>query len=97
MEELNNDSKINGADGAAIVFGVINLALVALFYLIKKVFLGAGIALFFILGFYSVGMAIKNGINEKNMKCLGMGILGLILNIAAVGLLVLFIIRIFLV
>ena len=95
MEETNNNSKINGADGAAICFGIINLVLVLLFFLIKRVIFGAPVLLFFLLGFYAVCMAIKNGIKEKDFKCLGMGILGFILNIAAVGLLILAIIRIF--
>ena len=95
MNEMKNDSEIKGEDGAAIVFGVINLVLVALFFLIKKLFLGASVALFFLFGFYAVFLAIKNGIKEKNMKCLGMGILGLILHLAAIGLMVLTIISIF--
>lgn len=63
--------------------------------MIKKAFFGSGIVLFFMLGFYAVFHAIKNGIKEKDIKSIGKGILGLILNIAALGLWVLFIIRIF--
>lgn len=49
MDEINREPELKGADGAAIVFGIINLAFVGLFFLLKKVFLGAGFALFFIL------------------------------------------------
>ena len=95
MDEINREPELKGADGAAIVFGLINLAFVGLFFLLKNVFLGAGFALFFMLGFYSVCQAIKFGIKEKNMKYLGMGMLGLILNIVSLGLLILLVIRTF--
>ncbi|MBP5309704.1 MAG: hypothetical protein J6W58_00985 [Lachnospiraceae bacterium] len=95
MKEISNDQELKGADGAAIVFGIINLAFVGLFFLIKKMFLGAGFALLFMLGSYSVYHAIKSGIKEKNIKCLCMGVLGLILHVFSLGLLGLLIIRIF--
>ena len=94
MEDNNTNGEIKGADAASILFGVINLILVAIFYLIKKAFVGGGVALFFMLGFYAAFHAIKNGIKEMDFKSLGKGILGLILNIAALGILILFIIRI---
>jgi hypothetical protein len=95
MEDKNNNGEVKGADEASIFFGIFNLILVAIFYLVKKAFVGGGVALFFMLGFYAAFHAIKNGIKEKDFKGLGKGILGMILNIAALGLLVLFIIRIF--
>ena len=95
MDEINREPELKGADGASIIFGIINLALVGLFFLIKKVFLGAGFALFFLLGFYAVCQALKYGIKEKDLKCLVMGMLGFILNIVSLGLLILLIIRTF--
>ena len=89
--DMDNNKKGNynpegtgGAYGPAVTFAVINLALVGLCFVIKLTIITSGTILFFLLGFYAVYLAIKDGITEKNMKGLGMGILGLLINIVAI-------------
>ncbi|MCR5228381.1 MAG: hypothetical protein K6E27_14375 [Eubacterium sp.] len=78
-----NPDDIGGLYGTAIAFGVINLVLVGICFLIKLAVVSAGLALFFLLAFYAVFLEVKDGIKEKNMKGLGKGLLGLAINVAA--------------
>ena len=78
-----NPEETGGLYGTSIAFGIINLVLVGICFLIRLVVVSAGLALFFLLAFYAVFLEIKDGITEKDMKGLAKGLLGFAINVAA--------------
>lgn len=79
----NNPEETGSLSGSSIAFGIINLVLVGICFLIKLAVISTGLILFFLLAFYAVFLEVKNGITEKDMKVLGKGLLGLAINVAA--------------
>ncbi len=70
-----NPEETGGLYGTSIAFGIINLVLVGICFLIRLVVVSAGLALFFLLAFYAVFLEIKDGITK--------GLLGFAINVAA--------------
>ena len=56
-----NPEGTGGVYNLSVVIAVINLALVGLVFLVDIMLLSSGVILFFLLGFYAVYLAIKDG------------------------------------
>ena len=83
ISAYKSDEKGN-LDGASIAFGIINLLLVGMCFLIKLTIISAGLVLFFMLGFYASFLEVKDGIVERELKGFLQGMGGLTINIIAV-------------
>ncbi len=90
-KKSKNDRKISAykpdekgnLSGTAISFGIINLALVGLCYLIKLAIISSGLLLFFLLGFYASFVEVKDAISERELKPILKALAGLAINIVA--------------
>ncbi|MCR5213332.1 MAG: hypothetical protein K6E10_02880 [Eubacterium sp.] len=69
--------------GTGISFGIINLLLVGICFLIRLAIISSGLVLFFLLAFYAVFEEFKKGIEERNKKGLLKAFIGLAINVVA--------------
>ena len=94
-DSSNNNPQVDSSMSwsASIVFAVINLILIIICNLFKKMVLSTGVILLFLLGIYAGYSAIKCGKNEGKISSIFLGIIGIIVNVMIIVLYVVLILK----
>lgn len=83
QENIDHQDDGGVSAGAALVLGVINIVLVIICTNFRVKILSTGLLVFLMLGFYGGYCTIKEGFDQKRIKGMIAGVLGLLLNAAA--------------